>query len=1199
MTMRYIEEHARRKREQERQASAERVAEVRRRRRTISISLVLAIAILGVMMLAVLPRHFRAQASASDEATAAYLADVVDDGVLHAESTIDARALFSASPDRDLLGQIADAVTPSDDKRFQQTGMALGIRYSATGEDGNPADGYAEAALFDPDGESLYYVALVDIGSDVPQDSSVIVGFTLAGEPFGEEDGLLYDAGCDVAYVPKDGRVATLAQAPVSSPDGTDGIGEELVGETENPDGTQAPVADGLVAEADTGSFEEGTVLVESDGVPQTEGMQQAATPSALRVEASPEVTLSFKDDIVYQAVLNAPEIKKNVLGSDASARTIRISQDTLNSVTRLSISSYSNRPQAQATDISGIEAFKSLTDLSIALALDEHEQRSIEPLRGLTNLTSLTLCGSYWTSKKALVDLSPVSGLHKLKTLDVYDLTIPTVEPLRNLTALTTLRLSRDSCRVFTSISKDGFKDITPLRGLTGLQRLTIMDYDIGDDAANAATLALFKSLTYLNMRGNISDSDFVQICKLTNLTELWLGDLNAASNNVSDLSPIRSLTKMKTLYLGYNKITDISPLSALTSLETLDLRGNKVTDLAPLSRLTSLRVLKFGRDNYDPAQPLDTLEPLRGLVNITELALAECDVTDISPLAGMTRLRELDLNQNRISDISALSGKENLWDVQLDDNLLDEKDVQILTKLPKLSYAGVGHNNIADLTMFESKTGLRISAPSQGITVNAKRGDTIALPMIFRQSQDPNSRFFHHRTDDKGTVYDDTIQCEGCHLTADGTKVVVDADAGEAAYAYLVKKGRPKNATWTNAPLAYSQLEILLSGAAPKVTSYTVTYDPAGGTMETVTQTKKAGTSLTLLTEVPKKTSGFQSYLVGLNANGGQFEDGMDSASLTVNQGFTIDFVKWKGSDGRSYSPGQTYSADADLTLVAEWKETPVPSDAVPSVWKQGYRLLGFYTEAEGGTRICGIGDVPDVQAATTLYAHWEENPVDEYVLTYDANGIGLIDGDRESVTRKVTSGTYEVDDIKISSAKDGKETRKVSLDACGGTLADGQDAIEVSTDVSYAFGGWNTKADGTGKAYARGDAIAVSTDITLYAAWDKSEKSSMPGLPSPTRQGYSFAGWYDAEREGTLVGQAGDMPVDYDGTTLYAHWEPLAVAQAAAAPQATEPTKAAEMPRKAALAQTGDAIVPVAVLAIVACVGALVVLVRKRQQ
>ena len=106
-------------------------------------------------------------------------------------------------------------------------------------------------------------------------------------------------------------------------------------------------------------------------------------------------------------------------------------------------------------------------------------------------------------------------------------------------------------------------------------------------------------------------------------------------------------------------------------------------------------------------------------------------------------------------------------------------------------------------------------------------------------------------------------------------------------------------------------------------------------------------------------------------------------------------------------------------------------------------------------------------------------------------------------------------------------------------------------------------------------------------------------MPGLPSPTRQGYSFAGWYDAEREGTLVGQAGDMPVDYDGTTLYAHWEPLAVAQAAVAPQTTAAPQATERPSKAVLAQTGDAIVLVVVFAIVACVGVLVVLVRKRQQ
>jgi len=39
----------------------------------------------------------------------------------------------------------------------------------------------------------------------------------------------------------------------------------------------------------------------------------------------------------------------------------------------------------------------------------------------------------------------------------------------------------------------------------------------------------------------------------------------------------------------------------------------------------------------------------------------------------------------------------------------------------------------------------------------------------------------------------------------------------------------------------------------------------------------------------------------------------------------------------------------------------------------------------------------------------------------------------------------------------------------------------------DGGYAFGGWNTSADGTGTAYAVGETINSDADITLYAQWD----------------------------------------------------------------------------------------------------------------
>ena len=40
---------------------------------------------------------------------------------------------------------------------------------------------------------------------------------------------------------------------------------------------------------------------------------------------------------------------------------------------------------------------------------------------------------------------------------------------------------------------------------------------------------------------------------------------------------------------------------------------------------------------------------------------------------------------------------------------------------------------------------------------------------------------------------------------------------------------------------------------------------------------------------------------------------------------------------------------------------------------------------------------------------------------------------------------------------------------------------------TRTGYAFSGWNTKADGSGTAYADGASVSLNSDITLYAQWE----------------------------------------------------------------------------------------------------------------
>lgn len=112
----------------------------------------------------------------------------------------------------------------------------------------------------------------------------------------------------------------------------------------------------------------------------------------------------------------------------------------------------------------------------------------------------------------------------------------------------------------------------------------------------------------------------------------------LNLISNQISDVSPLSELSKLKTLYLDQNnQIYDISPLAGLTNLEDLSLFVNKVTNVSPLAGLMKLRKLnlRFNRIN--------DISPLAGLTNLEYLYLENNPITDMSKLSRLTKLKVL----------------------------------------------------------------------------------------------------------------------------------------------------------------------------------------------------------------------------------------------------------------------------------------------------------------------------------------------------------------------------------------------------------------------------------------------------------------------------------------------------------------------------------------------------------------------------
>ena len=142
----------------------------------------------------------------------------------------------------------------------------------------------------------------------------------------------------------------------------------------------------------------------------------------------------------------------------------------------------------------------------------------------------------------------------------------------------------------------------------------------------------------------------------------------------------------------------------------------------------------------------------------------------------------------------------------------------------------------------------------------------------------------------------------------------------------------------------------------------AYTVSYNVNGGTGSIASQTKTHGTNLTLTTTKPTG----KNFTVTYNANGGT----VSSSSKTVSQSFTNWNTAANGS-GTAYNAGATYSANASVTLYAQYANPSIGS--LPTPTRSGYAFDGWYTAANGGTKIT---DSTKVTANTTVYAHWTKN-------------------------------------------------------------------------------------------------------------------------------------------------------------------------------------------------------------------------------
>lgn len=319
------------------------------------------------------------------------------------------------------------------------------------------------------------------------------------------------------------------------------------------------------------------------------------------------------------------------------------------------------------------------------------------------------------------------------------------------------------------------------------------------------------------------------------------------------------------------------------------------------------------------------------------------------------------------------------------------------------------------------------------------------------------------------------------------------------------------------------------------------------------------------------------------GNGATGGKTDpqSGKTGDELTTNaNGFTRDgytFVRWdtaKDGSGTAYGEGKNgvsrYTMKpAGNDLYAIWKANPasiVYRNGYPNTTgstpdttgstgdtvtvsqngfdRPGYTFTGWSTSKRGDPSL-NPGDKHTLEpGTTTVWAQWKANPAH---LVYNSN-IGGIGSETKTVDGVVDQTVKTIDN---------------PFDRPG-----------------YTFSGWNTQADGKGKAYDPGadytltanDKSTPKNTSVLYAQWTINKvtlkfdpNGGVGGYPSintdafgsvtipkdakepkVTRPGFRFTGWSlkkTPDKDETLLTPGKDtvsMPAEGE-VTVYAQWEP----------------------------------------------------------
>ncbi|EDN9247078.1 LPXTG cell wall anchor domain-containing protein, partial [Listeria monocytogenes] len=460
-----------------------------------------------------------------------------------------------------------------------------------------------------------------------------------------------------------------------------------------------------------------------------------------------------------------------------------------------------------------------------------------------------------------------------------------------------------------------------------------------------------------------------------------------------------------------------------------------------------------------------------------LTWLEIGTNQISDINAVKDLTKLKMLNVGSNQISDISVLNNLSQLNSLFLNNNQLGNEDMEVIGGLTNLTTLFLSQNHITDIRPLASLSKMDSADFANQVIKKPARNFSKTLSV-------PNNI-----TSIDGTlVTPKTISNNG---TYDAPNVNWSSPSYLPEVRYTFKQDVAVGSTTS------SYTGIIIQPLNEPL-DYNVTFNIDGNTSEVKTVTEED-----LIPEPANPTKQGYTFDGWYDA-----ETGGTKWDFTTGQMPANDLMLYAHFSVNSYQVN--FDIDGAVMNEAVVYDTLLNEPTAPT--KQGYTFDGWYDAETGGNK-WDFKTMKMPANDVTLYAHFT---VSSYQVNFDIDGA-------------VTNEAIVYDTLLNEPA--------------------------TPTKQGYTFDGWYDAETGGNKWDFKTMKIPAN-DVTLYAHFTINNYQANFDIDgsvtnetitydtllneptAPTKQGFLFDGWYDAEVGGTKW-DFNTMKMPANDITLYAHF------------------------------------------------------------